>query len=60
MFTGIIGPASKLYEVISMEVVENTADDQLYYTKIFLEKRVRTKFFFIRTNYDEKTKLLKI
>lgn len=36
---GIIGPASKLYEVITMEKVENTADDQLYYTKIFLEKR---------------------
>eukprot|EP00111_Clytia_hemisphaerica_P018349 TCONS_00054259-protein len=36
---GIIGPANKLFEVISMEVIENTSDDQLYYTKIFLEKR---------------------
>ena len=48
---GIIGPASKLYEVISMEIVENTADDQLYYTKIFLEKRVSNLLLPYRITY---------
>lgn len=41
-FAGFIGYASQLYELVSKEI-QNTEDDQLYYTKIFLDSDMRSK-----------------
>lgn len=42
---GFIGAASVLYEMIeSGGEIENDADDQLFYTKIYLDQELRSKF----------------
>lgn len=38
---GFIGPAPLVYELLTLEEVANSDDDQLYHTKIYLDKRVR-------------------
>lgn len=41
---GFIGYASDIYEMIfSKETVEDTEDDQLFYTKIFLDENLRVR-----------------
>ncbi|KAG8284269.1 Procollagen-lysine,2-oxoglutarate 5-dioxygenase 1, partial [Homalodisca vitripennis] len=40
---GIIGYASELYELLSSHELKATDDDQLYYTKLFLDKNIREK-----------------
>jgi hypothetical protein len=42
---GFIGYASDIYEMIfSKEKIEDDEDDQLFYTKIFLDENTRVKF----------------
>lgn len=41
---GFMGYAKDIYEVISHHEIENRADDQLYYTNIFLDKKLRNKW----------------
>ncbi|XP_068202798.1 procollagen-lysine,2-oxoglutarate 5-dioxygenase 1 isoform X2 [Palaemon carinicauda] len=40
---GFIGYAPEVYKIVSAEKVENTDDDQLYYTKVFLDKKSRDR-----------------
>ena len=41
---GFIGYASDIYEMISsQEQIDDDADDQLFYTKIFLDETMRVK-----------------
>jgi hypothetical protein len=41
---GFIGYASDIYEMIhSKEKIEDNEDDQLFYTKIFLDENTRVK-----------------
>ncbi|XP_043198093.1 procollagen-lysine,2-oxoglutarate 5-dioxygenase 1-like isoform X1 [Amphibalanus amphitrite] len=39
-----IGYAPELYEIVTHKAIEDGGDDQLYYTKIFLDKALRQKF----------------
>jgi hypothetical protein len=41
---GFIGYASDIYEIITSSPVKDNDDDQLYYTKVFLNKPTRVKF----------------
>ncbi|XP_052759652.1 multifunctional procollagen lysine hydroxylase and glycosyltransferase LH3-like isoform X2 [Mya arenaria] len=41
---GFIGYAPEIYSIISHTAVDNTDDDQLYYTNIFLDKTLREKW----------------
>ncbi|XP_041377665.1 multifunctional procollagen lysine hydroxylase and glycosyltransferase LH3-like [Gigantopelta aegis] len=41
---GFIGYASDLYEIVTHSKVNNKDDDQLYYTKIFLNESLRDKW----------------
>ncbi|ESO95748.1 hypothetical protein LOTGIDRAFT_188441 [Lottia gigantea] len=40
---GFIGLAKNLYDVVSYKTIKDSDDDQLYYTKIFLDKSLRSK-----------------
>lgn len=40
-FSGFIGFAPQVYEMMSYGRVEDEDDDQLYYTKIFLDQNLR-------------------
>lgn len=37
---GFVGFAPTLYEIVTSSEVNNADDDQLFYTKVFLDKRV--------------------
>ncbi|GAB1603685.1 multifunctional procollagen lysine hydroxylase and glycosyltransferase LH3-like [Argonauta hians] len=41
---GFMGPAKDIYEIVSYKPVANADDDQLYYTKLFLNKELRTRW----------------
>ncbi|XP_066297450.1 procollagen-lysine,2-oxoglutarate 5-dioxygenase 1-like isoform X3 [Branchiostoma lanceolatum] len=41
---GFIGYASELYQIVSHTSIQNQHDDQLYYTRIFLNPELREKF----------------
>jgi len=47
--SGFIGYAKDVYEIISYTEVADTADDQLYYTNIFLDPTLRV----LHTNIDQ-------
>ena len=47
--SGFIGYAKDVYEIISYTEVADTADDQLYYTNIFLDPTLRVLY----TNIDQ-------
>lgn len=52
---GFMGYASDIYEMISsQEKIEDDDDDQLFYTKIFLDETTRVKFLNKKKN---KTKM---
>lgn len=40
---GFIGYASDIYEILNSEEVEDASDDQLFYTRIFLDPESRDK-----------------
>lgn len=40
---GFIGYAKEIYEIVSAKSIENTYDDQLYYTEIFLDESMRER-----------------
>lgn len=40
-FVGFIGYAKDIYEIVSHDVIKNRDDDQLYYTKIYLDPELR-------------------
>lgn len=42
---GFIGPASSVYKIVSMEPILDTDDDQEYYTRIFLQPKLRVSIF---------------
>lgn len=42
---GFVGYASDIYEIITSEPIKNEDDDQLFYTKIFLNKPTKVKLF---------------
>ena len=42
--SGFIGYAKDVYEIISYTEVADTADDQLYYTNIFLDPTLRVLY----------------
>ena len=42
---GFIGYASVFHQVVTDHVIEDVEDDQLYYTKIFLDKQKRVSEF---------------
>ena len=44
-YPGFIGYAPQIYSIVSNSEIENEDDDQLYYTKIFLDQRVSKKLF---------------
>lgn len=44
-FLGFIGYAKDVYEIVSYIPVADTADDQLYYTNIFLDPALRVITF---------------
>ena len=44
LFVAFIGYASQIYSIVSHREIENQDDDQLYYTKIYLDTELRTKF----------------
>ena len=44
---GFIGYASSVYEIISTSEIKDDDDDQLFYTKIFLNKPTRVYFIII-------------
>jgi len=39
--SGFIGYASTFHQVVADHAIEDVEDDQLYYTKIFLDKQKR-------------------
>ncbi|GLH02834.1 Glycosyltransferase 25 family member [Gryllus bimaculatus] len=41
---GFIGYASQLYDIITSAEIKNTDDDQLFFTKIYLNEELREKF----------------
>ncbi|XP_064610381.1 procollagen-lysine,2-oxoglutarate 5-dioxygenase 1-like isoform X2 [Liolophura sinensis] len=41
---GFIGYAKDIYEIVSHDVIKNRDDDQLYYTKIYLDPELRKKW----------------
>jgi len=41
IFTGFIGVAKDIVEIINHKNINDMDDDQLYYTKIFLDKNLR-------------------
>lgn len=49
-----IGFARDLYKVLSHTEIEDTADDQLYYTKIFLDKELRES---LRLKLDSRSEI---
>ncbi|KAL7632452.1 UNVERIFIED_CONTAM: hypothetical protein RMT77_017228 [Armadillidium vulgare] len=51
---GIIGYAPYLYKLLSTNEIENTEDDQLYYTKIFLDADLRKS---LKIKLDTQAKL---
>lgn len=53
-FSGIIGYAPYLYKLLSTNEIENTEDDQLYYTKIFLDADLRKS---LKIKLDTQAKL---
>lgn len=53
-----MGPASYLYEMVSASKIEDSDDDQLYYTKLFLNQDIRVseqlwRGFYIMLNFLE-------
>ncbi|XP_022258413.1 procollagen-lysine,2-oxoglutarate 5-dioxygenase 2-like, partial [Limulus polyphemus] len=40
-YTGFMGFAPQIYKIVTHEVIENMDDDQLFYTKIFLQEDLR-------------------
>jgi hypothetical protein len=40
-FSGIIGYAPEVWEIVSSAPVDDTDDDQLFYTRIFLDENLR-------------------
>lgn len=41
--SGFIGYASTFHQVVADHAIEDVEDDQLYYTKIFLDKQKRVR-----------------
>lgn len=41
--SGYLGYASNLYELLKTQDIANADDDQLYFTKLFLNEEVRNK-----------------
>ena len=41
IFAGFIGVAKDIVEIINHKTINDMDDDQLYYTKIFLDKNLR-------------------
>lgn len=41
VFIGFMGYAPEIHSLVSHHKVEDTDDDQLYYTKLFLDKDIR-------------------
>lgn len=41
---GFIGYASSIYDLLKTKEIKNADDDQLYYTKLFLNEELRTKY----------------
>ena len=50
LFSGFIGFAPDIYELVSHHNVEDTDDDQLYYTKLYLDKDIRVSIYVSRYN----------
>jgi len=46
---GIIGYATDIYDMIAESNLEDDDDDQLFYTKIFLNKPTRVIFVFLKS-----------
>jgi hypothetical protein len=42
--SGFIGYAPELYNVVTSSAVANDDDDQLFYTKVYLNEELRNKF----------------
>jgi PREDICTED: similar to procollagen-lysine,2-oxoglutarate 5-dioxygenase len=40
-FLGFIGLAPQIYQIVSNSEISNLDDDQLFYTKIYLDKQLR-------------------
>ena len=43
LLSGFIGYASVFHQVVADHAIEDVEDDQLYYTKIFLDKHKRVR-----------------
>ncbi|CAB3978182.1 procollagen-lysine,2-oxoglutarate 5-dioxygenase 3-like [Paramuricea clavata] len=51
---GIIGYAQEVYKLMTHHKITDTADDQLYYTKLYLDQKLRTE---LQMKLDHKSEL---
>lgn len=50
-FVGFIGYAPEVYELVWDHKVDDVDDDQLYYTKLFLDQDVRVRFCLLEVGW---------